>query len=330
MADKNPTPGSMVIVGKGPDDQYAYDVPSVDGSGAAGGMFGDVIMQDIYRQQIFDFPKRAIIDQYKKEKMEIKKKTDEQVESLLKQISDKGKAITRQDRIDVMNAVLTKIRTDIEGYKKALGNGLNVDIDKGEASNLLYIRWQQMPMTWERRREFPFEQFAKEELERTVAYYKQDVLSDAVKYLASRVEEENVRLAEEKAAKIKTPEIPPGVSLDANLEHSKSMRQIQFMKGGYPALYNWFYGMVRNKGEWDYKQKGRQYEEFGNFNYGAVGTAAGIPEQILLRAAGAAQGIAGTSKEDFGKWWGDSPYGDDRIDQVWIKAGVRYAKSKGY
>ncbi|WP_231991132.1 MULTISPECIES: polymorphic toxin type 44 domain-containing protein [unclassified Pseudomonas] len=45
------------------------------------------------------------------------------------------------------------------------------------------------------------------------------------------------------------------------------------------------------------EQRGREYEEFGNFNYGATGTVAGISEQILLRAAGAAQSIAGTSEE---------------------------------
>ncbi|WP_443201154.1 polymorphic toxin type 44 domain-containing protein [Pseudomonas sp. CCNWLW56] len=45
------------------------------------------------------------------------------------------------------------------------------------------------------------------------------------------------------------------------------------------------------------EQRGREYEEFGNFNYGTTGTVAGISEQILLRAAGAAQSIAGTSEE---------------------------------
>ncbi|MDT8906158.1 MULTISPECIES: polymorphic toxin type 44 domain-containing protein [Pseudomonas] len=76
------------------------------------------------------------------------------------------------------------------------------------------------------------------------------------------------------------------------------------------------------------EQRGREYEEFGNFNYGATGTVAGISEQILLRAAGAAQSIAGTSEEEFGKWWAESPYGDDELDQIWIKAGIRYAQSK--
>ena len=57
---------------------------------------------------------------------------------------------------------------------------------------------------------------------------------------------------------------------------------------------------VRNGGPWDYKKGQPQYESFGNFHYGAVGTAAGIPEAVLLRAAGAAQIKAGTSEENFG------------------------------
>ncbi len=52
--------------------------------------------------------------------------------------------------------------------------------------------------------------------------------------------------------------------------------------------YIWFYQMVRNHGPWDYKQGRAEYANFGNFHYGAVGAAAGIPEGILLRGAGTA------------------------------------------
>jgi len=84
---------------------------------------------------------------------------------------------------------------------------------------------------------------------------------------------------------------------------------------------------VRSYGPWDYKyQWGKQYANFGNFCYGAVGTAAGIPEEVLLRAAGWAQHGAGTSRSGYGNWYGSSPYGDDPNDQVWIKAGIDYAK----
>lgn len=125
------------------------------------------------------------------------------------------------------------------------------------------------------------------------------------------------------------PNAPSGVSLDNNMQ--ESLRQDQFYPSrGSAFFYSWFYNKVRNGGPWDYKKGQPQYENFGNFHYGAVGTAAGIPEEVLLRAAGAAQMRAGTSEESFGYFWTDAPYGDDPVDQVWIKAGIDYAKSKHY
>lgn len=95
--------------------------------------------------------------------------------------------------------------------------------------------------------------------------------------------------------------------------------------------YYWFYQKVRNGGPWDYKQKNRAWAEFGNFNYGATGTAAGIPENILLIAAGAAQLAANTSNtEKWGYFWQGPPYGDDPEDQRAIREGIRYARQHGF
>ncbi|WP_283149075.1 polymorphic toxin type 44 domain-containing protein [Silvimonas soli] len=80
----------------------------------------------------------------------------------------------------------------------------------------------------------------------------------------------------------------------------------------------------------DYKQRGRQYADLGNFNYGATGTALGIPEVVLLRAAGYAQEAARTSTSGWGVYWGRAPYGDDPSDQKQIKAGIEYAKRRGF
>lgn len=125
------------------------------------------------------------------------------------------------------------------------------------------------------------------------------------------------------------PMAPSGVSLTQNLQISREQKEY-FKNGGGAFLFSWFYTKVRNRGDWDYKQHGREFANFGNFNYGAVGTASGISEQVLLRAAGAAQTVAGTSQADFDTWWAEAPYGDDPIDQAWIKAGIDYAKSQGY
>ncbi len=123
------------------------------------------------------------------------------------------------------------------------------------------------------------------------------------------------------------PKAPVGVSVDANMKLIRS----KFGKIVGPGDYYQFYQMVRNKGVWDYKQRGSQFESFGNFNYGAVGTAAGIPAGILLNAAGCAQELAGTSTSNWGSCiMGIPPYSDDPNDQKYIKLGIQYAKQKGY
>lgn len=42
----------------------------------------------------------------------------------------------------------------------------------------------------------------------------------------------------------------------------------------YFGRLNWFYATVRNGSTWDYKQRGSNYEDFGNFNFGFAGAAA--------------------------------------------------------
>ena len=61
-----------------------------------------------------------------------------------------------------------------------------------------------------------------------------------------------------------------------------------------PSTYYWFYQKVRNGGPWDYKKFDPYFAAFGNFNFGAAGTAAGIPANIVLMGAGWAQGENGT------------------------------------
>ncbi|MBB1202128.1 type IV secretion protein Rhs [Enterobacteriaceae bacterium 89] len=97
-----------------------------------------------------------------------------------------------------------------------------------------------------------------------------------------------------------------------------------------PSTYYWFYQKVRNGGPWDYKKFDPYFAAFGNFNFGAAGTAAGISANILLRGAGWAQGHAGTSRPEWGKWHEKPPYGDDPTDQRNIEQGIEYAIQNGY
>lgn len=75
------------------------------------------------------------------------------------------------------------------------------------------------------------------------------------------------------------PQAPPGISIDSNICEAELHR-------GLGELV-WFYNQVRTGGPWDYKnQYGRQYADFGNFNYGATGKALELSDLLLLRAAG--------------------------------------------
>jgi hypothetical protein len=50
----------------------------------------------------------------------------------------------------------------------------------------------------------------------------------------------------------------------------------------------------------------------------------GLPDFILLRAAGWAQQRSGNTDPKFGNWWWLPPYGDDPQDQFMIKEGINY------
>jgi YD repeat-containing protein len=90
-------------------------------------------------------------------------------------------------------------------------------------------------------------------------------------------------------------------------------------------------------GPWDYKRQGEQYEAFGNFNFGAAGSAAGITQGRLLRGAGFVQKWAGDSYGDGGRvslanvlsgTGGEEPFEDQVRDQENIKAGINYYQHK--
>lgn len=116
------------------------------------------------------------------------------------------------------------------------------------------------------------------------------------------------------------PLAPPGVDLEANRQLALAMRDRPLLE----KLW-WFYNHVKNGGPWDYKQRGRQYADFGNYHYGAIGAALDIPTPMLRRAAGLAQQQADTSQPDYGSptdVCGTSSFGDDPRDQEMIGAGI--------
>jgi hypothetical protein len=115
---------------------------------------------------------------------------------------------------------------------------------------------------------------------------------------------------------------PADADVDANMRAAADMWPNPFA----------FKDAVQNKGRWNYKRRARHYENFGNFNYGATGTAWGFGPDTLKREAGRKQIEDGTSKRE---WQKPSragllpPYGDDPIDQYWIQRGIDCDKSGG-
>jgi hypothetical protein len=154
---------------------------------------------------------------------------------------------------------------------------------------------------------------------------------------AEKKKEANKQKAQEQRIK---PE--PGTSIAANICEATSWRNAAILQAIVfgPAQgatsyaysgYKW-YNLVRNGGDWDYKNRPDQVnnpetQRFGNYNYGATGTALGLPEQVLLKRAGWAQGRAGTQLPEYGSPLGGPPYGDAFEDQIAIKKGIDYAKA---
>jgi hypothetical protein len=116
------------------------------------------------------------------------------------------------------------------------------------------------------------------------------------------------------------PLAPAGVSVDSNINVAQDY---SYLNPGADAA---FVQLVRNHGLWDYKRQGSEYEDFGNFNFGATAAAMGFPEYIAQNGAGIYQQLFGASRAGSGfpffKW----PYGDDKKDAGHIKDGYKYYK----
>ena len=97
----------------------------------------------------------------------------------------------------------------------------------------------------------------------------------------------------------------------------------------------WFFDKVKTGGDFDYKNKDGYggdtptTQDFGNTNFGAVGTAIGIPSIILDIGAGAAQ-IASDLKDGKSPNSPLSDYGDNPGDQAKIENGKDWAVENGY
>jgi RHS repeat-associated protein len=114
------------------------------------------------------------------------------------------------------------------------------------------------------------------------------------------------------------PPHPADASLDANITAAQTNG------------YMWWYNTVKTKkGPWDYKwYQGKahpEYDNFGNFNFGATGCALRIPLDILLRGAG-----YGKSKDLKNDPYGNPlflpPYGNQPDKQGQIIKGFQWCR----
>jgi hypothetical protein len=118
------------------------------------------------------------------------------------------------------------------------------------------------------------------------------------------------------------PVAPNGVSVDKNIKEAEEFREsLQGLPADIKLQKKIEYVMsnVPNNHPMDYKQNGREYERFGNFNYGAVMNALGFSEFTAKVGGGYAQVRAGTSRAGWVSTLWDSPK-----DQWDIKQGYEY------
>jgi RHS repeat-associated protein len=145
-------------------------------------------------------------------------------------------------------------------------------------------------------------------------------------------------------------DIPPNVSVDNNIKLAETLYDQWSMRGnsepGSNAAsasminYNrpkWFEQQTGDHGPMDYKwlTTDMRYDNFGNFNYGAVGAAIHFSADTLLKVAGWVQqqgahadlgrGTAPSSLlEAYRGAGGVAPYGDKPGDQIQIQNGIDY------
>ena len=129
---------------------------------------------------------------------------------------------------------------------------------------------------------------------------------------------------------------PPGVSVAANiqaaLDFKKTLETLvangsidgtQMVNVEIMYLISQFWTRMPQ----DYKQRGEQYREFGNFNFGAAASALGIDPETVLQGAGAASFLNYLKHRKWdphGTPWSGPPYGDDPMEQQEITNGISY------
>jgi RHS repeat-associated protein len=125
---------------------------------------------------------------------------------------------------------------------------------------------------------------------------------------------------------------PTGLCDNCNVRVPKHLADADIMTNMIQSHQNriiWWYIMVaKGHGPWDYKYyhgiAHNEYDDFGNFNYGATGCVLGIPLNILLRGAGFAKQRLLGPNDPHGSPLGRYPYGNQPDKQKQVIDGFNY------
>ncbi len=131
------------------------------------------------------------------------------------------------------------------------------------------------------------------------------------------------------------PPVPPhpaDVSVDGNIAYTEAISDFtvpgalgpSIPVGKIVAPFVWFRDVCCWSSPWNYNAIGREYDDFGTFDYGATGVALGIPNNVLLGAAGIAKNLNYWSKGQSNPYL-DQPLWNDPQKMDMIVQGINYA-----
>jgi hypothetical protein len=122
------------------------------------------------------------------------------------------------------------------------------------------------------------------------------------------------------------PEAPPGVSINDNIRRGEGAIPHPGLATRAEA-YGMMLDLFPSGHEMDYKKDDKKYRDFGNFNYGAFGSALGLTPYELHTGAGVQQLRDGTWSWKYGLPGVSGTMGDNSTDYGMIDEGIQYYRT---
>ena len=132
------------------------------------------------------------------------------------------------------------------------------------------------------------------------------------------------------------PAHPANANVNANMAQTNAAKPIPLVGGSALTAStvnaaSWFNNVCCWSSPWNYQADANgnwqpQYDDFGNFNYGATGTALGLPQAAVMWAGGLVKNINYWSKGQANPYR-NQPYMNDRHKMSMIAQGIQYAQN---